>query len=197
MPFTPRFLLFVASSSLLLAGCAHEITVEERLDNATADIAPAKPLPSSRELGNIRCTDTEAELAKARNTDRSENDRLQTYSDLYSNLKSKAQMLQEALSRNPDLSYENDAEKIRANRDLCAQQSTDVRIEFDRDVRDLVDNPFTQDVRGGRQISIARVSFTTLRKAILILDPEDREVMMAKVSSAEKRVESKSASPRR
>jgi hypothetical protein len=167
---------------------------EERLDRATAGVSAARPLPPPDELVRIRCTDVETELAKARNVDRPETERVQSYGELYTALKQKTQVLQDALQRNPDLSYQADAEKIRATRDSCVQQTADVRVEFERYVRELVDVPIVQEVRGGRTVSVARLDFGALRRAVLVLDPEDRESMLQRVGLAEKRIEASKGS---
>jgi hypothetical protein len=180
----------IAASALSLA-CSHEISSEERLDRATANISTGRPVPPANELSRIKCTDVENELARARNVDRPETDRVQNYSELYSSLKQKTQVLQDALQRNPDLSYQEDAEKIRSARDSCVQQTADVRVEFERYIRELVDVPIVQEVRGGRTISVARLDFNALRRAIVTLDSDDREAMLQRVNNAEKRIEAK------
>jgi hypothetical protein len=184
-----RLILFLVVTSVLAVGCVKEISSEERLDRATSGMGSQRPLPPPDELMRIRCTDVEGDLAKARNVDRPESDRVQSYADLYTGLKQKTQVLQDALARNPDLSYQADAEKIRALRDSCVQQTADVRVEFDRYVRELVEVPIVQEIRGGRAVSVARLDFGALKRAVLVLDPEDREAMLGRVAVAEKRIE--------
>ena len=183
-----RFLPIFCAASVLATGCVHEISVEDRLDRDTQNIGRDKPLPSSSELASTRC-DSDVELAKARNVDRPETDRIQSYADLYTGLRNKAQTLQDALSRNPDLSYQADAEKIRAIRDVCQEQTANVKVEFERYVRELVDHPVVQEVRGGRTLNVPRSNFTVLRRAIAALDPEDREALTQRVNASEKRFE--------
>jgi len=55
-------------------------------------------------------------------------------------------------------------------------------------VRELVDVPTVQEVKGGNTITVARLDFNTLRQAIETLNPDDKEQLMSRVGNAEKKV---------
>jgi hypothetical protein len=63
-----------------------------------------------------------------------------------------------------------------------------VKVEFDTYVRELVDVPTVQEIKGGNTVTVARLDFNTLRQAIETLNPEDKEQLLMKVGNAEKRV---------
>ena len=176
----------------LLPGCAHELSPEERLDRATQSARPHSGGSSSGDVVKMRCNDAPAALARARLDNQSETARLVAYNTLYVSLKLRSTSLESALRSNPDLVYQTDAEVVTA-RDLCAQQTAEVRGELERFVRDLIDNPTSQDVKGGVSITVARVDFEALRKSAGALGTDDHDLMLARINAAERRV--KSAAP--
>ncbi|MFZ5469699.1 MAG: hypothetical protein ACOZIN_09705 [Myxococcota bacterium] len=170
------------------AGCYREITSEERLDLATQDIA-VKDVPGAEELAKIDCGDTQAELVSARNVNKPEADRVLAYVELYQSLQKRSTTFEEAMARNPDLAYQEGSQKLVEAKELCVQQTADVRVEFERYVRELVDVPTVKEVKGGSTITVARLDFDTLRTAIEALDPDDKDQLLSRVESAEKRVD--------
>jgi hypothetical protein len=164
-----------------------EISSEERLDRESANLA-VKDTPQAGELEKLSCENTAEELTKARNVNRPETDRLADYIALYESLKKRTQTFEEAMTRNPDLQYREGAVNIVAAKDTCIQQTTDVRVEFENYMRELVDVPTVQEIKGGNAVVIARLDFDTLRQAIEALAPDDKEQLLNRVASAEKRV---------
>ncbi len=179
-----------AAATLLLlsaTGCVKEISSDERLDRETRNLS-VKETPGAAELEKISCEDSTEALAKARNVNRPETDRLVDYIELYSSLKKRTATFEEAMTRNPDLSYREGTQHLVNAKDTCIQQTADVRVEFETYMRELVDVPTVQEIKGGNTVTIARLDFNTLRQAIETLEPDDKETLLNKVASAEKRV---------
>lgn len=173
---------------LSVTGCAgKEITSDERLDRETANLA-VKESPKAGELEKLNCEDTAEELNKARNVNRPETERLADYIALYDSLRKRIQTFDEAMTRNPDLQYREGASSIVNAREVCIQQTADVRGEFETYVRELVDVPTVQEIKGGNTVTIARLDFNTLRQAIETLNPDDKDSLLNRVGNAEKKV---------
>lgn len=179
-------------SAVGLSACVKEISSEERLELETHR-SDVKGSASAAELARIKCDDTSSELGKARNESRPETDRLAGYMELYEDLKARVGKFEEAMSRNPDLAYQDDSQQLVAAKDLCIQQMADVKVEFETYVRELVNVPTVQEIKGGATVIVARLDFATLRQAIESLGPDDRESLLNRVNSAEKKVEVKAA----
>lgn len=184
-----RRLLAAATVFLLSAtGCAaRELSSEERLDRETTTRA-MKDTPEASELEKLTCDNTAEDLIKARNVNRPETDRLMDYIALYDSLRKRTQTFEEAMLRNPDLQYREGATNIVAAKDACIQQTADVRVEFETYMRELVDVPTVQEIKGGNTVTIARLDFNALRQAIETLSPDDKEQLLNRVASAEKKV---------
>jgi hypothetical protein len=179
---------------LSITGCAgKEITSDERLDRETGNLA-VKESPKAGELEKLNCANTAEELNKARNVNRPETERLSDYIVLYDTLRKRIQTFDEAMSRNPDLQYREGAAGIVNAREVCIQQTADVRGEFETYIRELVDVPTVQEIKGGNTVTIARLDFNTLRQAIETLNPDDKDSLLNRVGNAEKKV-SASAEP--
>jgi hypothetical protein len=178
-----------AATVLLLSttGCVKEISSEERLDRETQNLKVGNT-PDAATLAKLHCDDTTEELAKARNVNRPETDRVMSYIDLYTSLLKRTASFEEAMTRNPDLNYTQGSEQLVAAKDNCIQQTADVKVEFETYVRELVDVPTVQEVKGGNTITVARLDFNTLRQAIETLGLEDKEHLFGRVATAEKRV---------
>ncbi|HYO53535.1 hypothetical protein [Archangium sp.] len=174
---------------LLMAttGCVKEISSEERLERETRFLA-AKDTPDAAALGKVHCDDTGEALNQARNVNRPETDRVMSYIDLYTSLLKRNATFETAMNRNPDLNYTEGSEKLVTAREHCIQQTADVKVEFETYVRELVDVPTVQEVKGGNTITVARLDFNTLRQAIETLSPDDKEQLLSRLLSAEKRV---------
>ncbi|MBX5481527.1 MAG: hypothetical protein IRZ16_06760 [Myxococcaceae bacterium] len=188
---------FGAAAVIVSVGCVKEISSEERLERETARV-PVEKAAGAAELDKINCQDATAQLNKARNVNRPETERLQDYIDLYKDLVKKTATFDEAMARNPDLQYQEGSQKYAEARDICVQQAADVRVEFERYVREIVNLPTVQEIKGGNTVEVPRLDFNTLRAAIETLDDEDKEQLLARVDNAEKRVASnKEEAPRR
>ena len=174
--------------------CAHEVTSDERLERETK-ASTVKEAMGAKELEKIKCDDTAAAIASARNENKPETDRVAGYIELYESLKGRSAKFDEAMTRNPDLAYQEGSQTLIAAKEQCIQQVADVRLEFERYVRELVDVPTVQEIKGGATVVVARLDFGTLKQAIETLNPDDRESLLNKVSNAEKKVEVK-AQPR-
>ncbi|WP_224249825.1 hypothetical protein [Hyalangium gracile] len=173
---------------LSVTGCAaREITSDERLDRETTSVA-VKDTPNAGELGKLTCDNTAEELNKARNVNRPETDRLQDYINLYETLRQRTQTFEEAMTRNPDLQYREGADAIVSAKEACIQQTADVRVEFETYMRELVSVPTVQEIKGGNTVTIARLDFNTLRQAIETLAPDDKDALLSRVATAEKKV---------
>jgi hypothetical protein len=181
---------------VLPVGCVKEISSEERLERETSS-SPVKDAIGAAELSKVNCQDTAQGLAKARNESRPEADRVVSYIELFESLKKRSAMFDEAMSRNPDLNYQEGSQELVAAKETCIQQVADVRVEFERYIRELVEVPTVKDVTGGKEVVVARLDFGTLRNAIEALSPDDKEQLLNRVSNAEKKVEVKTAEPRK
>lgn len=175
-------------AGLVLLGCVKEISSEERLERESPHQREEKSFPIE-ELLKVRCDDTKAELDKARNENRPENERVQGYIDVYENLGKRIATLDEAMTRNPDLAYREGSQELVAHKDACVAQRADVRNEFERYVRELVDVPTVREVKGGSEVVVARLDFGVLRQAIDTLATDDKETLLGKVGAAEKKLE--------
>ncbi|MBS1152977.1 MAG: hypothetical protein H6Q89_4675, partial [Myxococcaceae bacterium] len=75
-------LAVAAALTLCASGCVKEITSDERLDRGTRDL-PIEKAIGAAELQKVHCDDTAEALAKARNEDGPETDRVNRYLALY------------------------------------------------------------------------------------------------------------------
>ena len=191
---TKRTLL--AASLLPLAfGCVKEISSEERLERATQSTDMGETLSAS-DLKALKCDDVTNDLKKARDENRNETERVQMYIDLFKSLQDRSAKFESAMIRNPDLAYKEGSQEIVSAKETCVQQTADVRMEFERYVRELVDVPMVQELKGGATVTVARLDFGALRSAIETLNPDDRDMLLNRVSNAEKKLDVK-AEPRR
>ncbi len=175
--------------------CSHEVTSDERLERETKAGNLREAITAS-DLQKLRCDDVNQELAKARNENRPETDRVGSYMDLFESLKGRTAKFDEAMTRNPDLAYQEGSQELVSAREQCIQQTADVKFEFERYVRELVEVPTVQEIKGGTTVTVARLDFGTLKSAIESLNPDDRDQLLNRVSNAEKKVEIK-AEPRK
>ena len=178
-----------AATVLLLSatGCVKDISSEERLDRET-QFSSMESTPDAAELAKLNCDDAVDALVGSRNVNRPETERVMSYIELYTSLLKRNVTFETAMNRNPDLSYNAGSEQLVAARDNCIQQTADVRVEFETYVRELVDVPTVQEIKGGHMVTVARLDFNTLRQAIETLALDDKELLLTRVASAEKRV---------
>jgi hypothetical protein len=182
-----------AAAVLALAlGCVKEISSEERLEREIS-AGPSGAALSPAELAKISCADSADSLAKARATERDETARLMAYMELYSDLRKKVTTLEGAMSRDPDIRYQEGTKGVVDSHATCVQQQADVRYELETFVRELVQVPIVEEIKGGNTVPVARLDFNTLRLAIETLGPDDKDALLVKVASAEKKIESEPA----
>ena len=190
-----RLLVAAFAFALCTTGCVKEVTSDERLERETAK-TDVKEALGAKDLLKIKCDDTAANLAKARNENKPETDRVNDYIELYESLKARSAKFDEAMSRNPDLAYQEGSQELISAKEQCIVQVAEIRLEFERYIRELVDVPTVQEIKGGATVVVARLDFGTLKQAIETLNPDDRESLLNRVSNAEKKVEVK-AEPRK
>jgi hypothetical protein len=187
--------LLVAGLAVVSFSCVKEISSDERLERATQK-NEVKGSDTAADLAKIKCDDTNNELNKARNDSRPETDRVVSYKELFDSLKVRVARFDEAMSRNPDLQFQEGSQEIVNAKETCVQNMADVKVEFETYVRELVNVPTVQEIKGGSTVVVARLDFGVLREAIEALNPDDRDSLLNKVSNAEKKVEVK-AEPRK
>lgn len=180
-------------AALLLLSCVKEVSSEERLEREIS-AGPAGPALSPEELSKVSCADVGESLARARANERDETARLVSYMELYAEIRKKVSTLESAMSRDPDLRYQEATKGVVDAHGGCVQQEADVRLEFESFVRELVQVPIVEEVKGGTTVSVPRLDFNTLRQAIEALAPDDKDSLLVKVASAEKKIESEPAS---
>ncbi len=178
------------AAALLLGGCVHEITSDERLERETSRPDSLKS-STAGELTRLRCDDIAPDLTKARDGNRTEEDRLSVYTELYGQLKSRTARFDEAMSRNPDLAFQEGSQDLVSARDGCVQSAADVRSELETLVREIMQVLVVEDVRSGQNVKVARIDFAPLRSAIEKLELDDRDFMLARITTAEKQVDVK------
>ncbi len=181
--------------ALAATGCVKEISSDERLERATQR-TDVKGTDSASDLAKVKCDDTNNELTKARNDARPETDRVESYRILFDSLKARVARFDEAMLRNPDLQFQEGSQEIVSAKENCIQNMADVKVEFETYVRELVNMPTVQEIKGGNTVTVARLDFSVLREAIESLNPDDRDQLLNRVSNAEKKVEIK-AEPRK
>ena len=118
------------STALLFTSCVKEITSDERLERETKS-SEALNSSTAGDLKKMKCDDITSELSKARDDTAPEEKRLSIYTDLFDRVKDRTSKFEEALSRNPDLAYQEGSQEIIAARDGCIQSSADVRLDFE------------------------------------------------------------------
>ena len=184
------------STALLMTGCVHEMSSDERLDRETKR-SDALTSSTAGDLVKMKCDDITSELSKARDESAPEEKRLTIYSDLFDRVKDRTAKFDDALSRNPDLAYQEGSQEIIAARDGCVQSAADVRLDFEGLVREIINLPVVDEYRDGKPVKVARLSFDSLRGAIEKLALEDKDALLSRLSNAEKTVEVRDAKRKR
>lgn len=171
------------------AGGAYGPSGDARLEAAVVDRGESSDTDTATmQMAEKGCGDVQQKTALARNDERPEGDRLKAYSDLFADLKQRVTSLDEGLSRNPDLKYKEGGQKVLQALDSCNQIYADVRNEFDKFVRELCELPIVQEIHGGRKVNVARLDFGSLRDALDVLGPDDKESLLHRVQVAERKV---------
>jgi hypothetical protein len=176
-----------AAVALMFSGCVKEISSDERLDRETSG-GPASEALDADQLARVNCKDVDEALANAHSESRSEADRVLLYIDLFKSLQKRTEQFDESMRRNPDLSFKEGSQELVKARDLCVEKYADVRVDFDKYVRELVDFAVVDEVRGGATVKVARLDLDVLRKGINALAPADQDLLLQRVANAEKKL---------
>jgi len=186
---TTRTLAVVCALAFTTA-CVKEITSDERLERETAR-SDALKTNTAAELGKIKCDELNDDLARARDAVKTEEDRLTTFTDVYERLKTRSARFDEAMSRNPDLAFQEGSQQLVAARETCIQMAADVRNETESLIREIMQVLVVDEIKGGQTVRAARVDYAPLRAAIEKLELDDREALQTKISNAEKQIDVK------
>ena len=180
----------LVAAALTGPGCVKEIPSEERLDRETADIA-VKPGIARRSSAKINCDDAGTELVPARDVNRPETERAQSYMNLYDSLQNRTKTFEEAYrpQPGPQLRPRTAATSSPRGTPACSRPPT-CALEFETYTRELVDVPTVQEIKGGntdhrRAPGLQRAA----RGDRDLLAPDDKEALLNKLASAEKRIE--------
>ncbi len=170
-------------------GAAYGPSGDSRLDSAVANKGEGTDSDKQTlQTAQQGCSDVADKLRLARSDDRPEAERLKMYADLYADLKNRVTVLEDGLQRNPDLKYREGGGKIQESLDQCNQTYADVKNEFEKFLREIVELPIVQDVKGSTRVNVARMDFGVVRDAIDVLNPDDKDQLIAKIEAAEKKV---------
>ena len=191
---TKRIVMTVCA--VMISGCVKEISSDERLERETAR-SDALRSATAGELSKLKCDEFKDDILKARDDAQSEESRLTIYTRVFEQLKVRTAKFDEAISRNPDLAYQEGSQEIVAGREGCIQQSADVKNDFETLVREIMLMPTVDEIKGGSTVKVARLNFDVLRAAIEKLESDDRDSMLTKVNNAEKQVEAKGGAPKK
>ena len=184
------------STALLFTSCVKEISSDERLERETKR-SDALTSSTAGDLVKMKCDDITSELSKARDDSAPEEKRIGIYTDLFDRVKERTAKFEDALSRNPDLAYQEGSQEIIAARDGCIQSAADVRLDFEGLVREIIQLPVVDEYRDGKPVKAARLSFDSLRSAIEKLGLDDKDTLLTRLANAEKTVEVKDTKRKR
>lgn len=189
-------IVITLSATLLFTSCVKEISSDERLDRETKR-SDALTSSTAGDLKSMKCDDITSELSKARDDTAPEEKRINIYADLFDRVKDRTAKFEDALSRNPDLAYQEGSQEIIAARDGCIQSAADVRLDFEGLVREIIQLPVVDEYRDGKPVKAARLNFDTLRTAIEQLGLDDKDTLLTRLANAEKSVEVKDTKRKR
>jgi hypothetical protein len=183
--------VIVSSTTLALAGCSHPAygpSGDDRLESAVHEANDAtKNNPqnvSNDDINKQKCSDYRPKLAKAKSEDLKEEERLDAYMSLYKDLKEKNDYLEKALATNPDLQFQNESQ-VPKIRDECVAALADVRTDYYNLVIEIADLLVVQDIHGK---PAARLDLKKFRDAVTVLDPDDRDALLARIDNASKKI---------
>ncbi len=175
-------------------GCVKEISSEERLERDTRR-SDSSGSATAEELLKLKCDDITQELTRARDESKPEPQRITTYGELFDKVRDRNARFEDAISRNPDLAYQEGSANVIAARDSCNDAQADVRHDFETLVREIVQVPVVDDYKDGKAVKAARLDFELLREAIDALGLDDKDALHQRLNNAEKTVEIKSQDP--
>jgi len=171
-----------------MVGCATHAAYGPSSDERLEAALSSGHSREGADVAGISCSELGRRLREAKSDDRPEGDRLQALMEIHRIAQERVNRLDAAVVRNPDLVYSADGDAIKNNLEGCRSFYADVRSDFDRYVREIVDLPVIQEVRGRETVNVARLDLGLLRKAINALDPDDRDVLLGRVDGAEKKI---------
>ena len=114
--------------SIVAVGCAHTITNEERLDQATESVSTAS---DQRELKSLECPVVNDDAKKAHDDSVEASKRKQFYESAVSGLQDKVKRYDESFAANPDLLYAANGPELQRSRERCANQLAALSREKD------------------------------------------------------------------
>jgi len=175
------------ASAFVVGGCVKNISNEERLDreSPSTDVSAL----NFSELAQVNCADAESRLNEIRQGSRPEVERLSAYMELYKALDERTDRLDQAMRRDSDILYIPEYRPIVDAHGDCFTRTEELKTEFERFTRELVEVPTVQEVRKGKTVPVARVDYAVLRDAIETLELSDREELYTNIAAAERRVE--------
>jgi hypothetical protein len=181
--------LAMVAGALCAAGCAHPAygpSGDSRLEKAVDDGRSKDSVKdvSAESLTKQKCTGYREKLLRAKSDDVPEVDRLAQFESLYKDIKAKNDYLDQALASNPDLQFAGDTQ-IPKIRDECVDALAEVKQSYYALVADISDLLVVKDVHGN---PAPRLDFKRFREAINVLDPDDRDQLLARVDVAEHRI---------
>ena len=112
--------------SFVAAGCAHTISNEERLDQATESTAVSGPL---KELGKLDCAITSDDVKQAHDETLPALTRQQHFEFALTDLQGRVKRFDEVFAQNPDLLYAGNGPELQRSRDRCAAALTRLEAE--------------------------------------------------------------------
>ncbi len=180
---TPSLAALLAG--LAAASCAHSAygpSSDQRLEEATS----SKLSTDGADVAGVRCADLVARAQDGKGEEKPEADRLNIKTEVFTAARDRQTKLDDAIARNPDLIYSPNGDSIKANHDECTILFADARSDLDRFVRELCDPLLIQDIPTGK--TVARIDFGIVRAAIEALAPDDKDVLLAKIDFAEKKI---------
>jgi hypothetical protein len=186
----------LAAATWALTGCASRAygpDSDTRLEMAVRDMQRSRTSEEAvaKKLAGYSCDVDRKRLAEAEQAQRADGDRLIKFIKLYADLASRQQEMDKLLNENPGAEYAPAGSEGRTARqalDECNTVLADARSAFDLFLRELVELPIVKEFRGGKELGVARVDFSLLRQGIELLQPPDRESLLSRIQTAEKRV---------
>jgi hypothetical protein len=121
-------LVLAPALMVVMAGCAHGLSNEARLDAETSNESH-----ESVDVDALRCRDSSPEVQLARDGSGSKTDRIARYDTIIGQAKATAEQFDEEFRKDPDLVYGPQAAEWQHRRQLC----TDLISAFERERKSL------------------------------------------------------------
>ena len=117
--------------------------------------------------------------------------------ELLDRVKGRTSKFEEAISRDPDLAYQEGSDDLIQIRDTCIRAQADVRHDLEGLVREIMLLPVVEEFKGGSATKVARTNYDVLKIAIEKLELDDNDAMLAKLTESEAQLGSKESTRRR